>query len=138
MLKLLRVVMIVYAALGFLVGLAYVLIPRQFPSFMASSGAVPDYVGNTAAKLGFSYISTCVFMAIAAWDPVRNILWVKFAIVFAFLQLAAAILSAALGYIPFSSALVDIVLHIAFGVVFIALYFGVRTTVPQRAPSQPS
>ena len=121
MIKALKVTMVVYAALGILVGLAYVFVPRQLGA-MFGYEAGPASVAALAAALGVSFISACIFLIIAARDPLKHILWVKYAIVFAILMLAATLYSLILGHINFSQAGIDIVIHAVFAAALLAFY----------------
>ena len=87
MIKALRVVMIVYAVLGILFGLAFIFVPQQAGD-MIGYGTGPAYVASIVRALGASFIAACIFLIIAARDPIKNILFVKYAMVFAILMFA--------------------------------------------------
>jgi hypothetical protein len=121
MIKGLKVAMIVYAAIGILFGLGYIFIPEQLGTMFGYEEG-PAYVAAFAATIGVCLISACVFLIIAARDPLRNILWVKYAILFAILSLAAELYSTIRGYIDFSQSGMAIIIHAVFAVAFLALY----------------
>jgi hypothetical protein len=121
MTKALRVTMIVYAVIGILFGLAYILIPRQIGAFFGFEEG-PESVAAMAAVLGVSWVSACIFIIIAARDPLKHILWVKYAIVFAILSSAAELYSLILGYIDFSQAGMGIIMHAVFAAALLAFY----------------
>ena len=121
MIKALKVTMIVYAAIGILFGLAFVFVPRQLGTMFGYEQG-PAYVPALMASLGVSFIAACIFLLIAARDPVKHILWVKYAIVFAILMLAATLYSFILGYSNFSQSIMDIIIHAVFAAAFLAFY----------------
>jgi hypothetical protein len=121
MIKGLKVAMIVYAVIGILMGLAYIFLPDQFLE-MGGFEEGPAYVAAFEAVIGASYIAACVFLIIAARDPLKNILWVKFATLFAILQFAAELYSFIRGYTNFEQGGMAIIVHAVFAVAFLALY----------------
>ena len=121
MIKALKVTMIVYAAVGILFGLAYIFIPRQLGA-MFGHEAGPAFVAALAAALGVSFVSACVFLIIAARDPLKHILWVKYVIVFAILSLAAQLYSVILGNIILGQALTPIIIHAVFAAALLVFY----------------
>ena len=121
MIKALKITMIVYAVIGILVGLAFVFVPRQFGT-MFGYGEGPAYVASLCGALGVSLISACIFLIIAARDPLKHILWVKYAIVFAILMFAVHVYSLILGYVNFNQAATDIIVHAIFAIALLAFY----------------
>ena len=119
MLKALKVTMIVYGVIGILFGLAYIFVPRQLGAMFGHEVA---FVTELAAVFGVSLVAIGIFLIIAARDPIKHILWVKYAIVFAILSLAAELYSFILGYITLGSALTPIILHAVFAVALLAFY----------------
>jgi len=118
MIKPLKVTMIVYAVIGILFGLAYIFIPHQLAA-MFGHGALPAIAGALTAALGASFVSACIFLIIAARDPIKYILWVKYAMVFAILMLAAELYSVMMGYLTLGQAGTAIIIH---GVIAAALF----------------
>ncbi len=121
MIKALKVTMIVYAVIGILFGLAYIFVPRQL-STMFGFEEGPAHVAAMSAALGVSWVAACIFLIIAARDPLKHILWVKYVIVFAILMLAAELYSLILGYIDFSHAVMGIIIHAVFAAALLAFY----------------
>jgi len=121
MIKPLKVTMIVYAVIGILFGLAYIFVPRQI-SAMFGFEEGPASVAVMAAVLGVSWVSACTFLIIAARDPLKHILWVKYAIVFAILSSAAELYSFIRGYMDFSQAGMGIIMHAVFAAALLAFY----------------
>ena len=123
MIKPLKVTMIVYAVLGILFGLAYVFIPRQLGAMFGFEEG-PAHVYAIAASLGVSWVAACIFLIIAARDPLKHILFVKYAIVFAILSFAAELYSVIRGYMDFSDrgAVIGVVTHAVFAVALLAFY----------------
>ena len=123
MIKLLKVTMVVYAVIGILFGLAYIFVPRQLGAMFGFEEG-PAHVAAMAAALGVSWVSACIFLIIAARDPLKHILWVKYAIVFAILSFAAELYSVILGYMDFShrGAVMGITVHAVFAVALLAFY----------------
>ena len=121
MVKALKVTMIVYAVIGILFGLAFIFVPRQL-SAMFGHDALSALAGTLAVALGASFVSACIFLIIAARDPLKHILWVKYAIVFAILMLAAELYSFIIGYLDFSQAVMGIIIHAVFAAALLAFY----------------
>jgi len=121
MIKPLKVTMIVYAVIGILFGLAYIFVPRQLAA-MFGHGAVPAFAAALAAALGASFVSACIFLIIAARDPLKHILWVKYAIVFAILMLAAELYSVIMGYLTLGQAGTAIIIHAIIAAALLAFY----------------
>ncbi|MFC1968988.1 hypothetical protein ACFLVF_00655 [Chloroflexota bacterium] len=123
MIKLLKVTMIVYAIIGILFGLAFVFIPRQLSTMLGyEMGVGPASALALAAELGVSFVAACIFLIIASRDPLKHILWVKYAIVFAILMLAAHLYSLILGHIDFSQAGTGLVIHAVFAIALLVFY----------------
>ena len=121
MIKPLKVTMIVYAVIGILFGLAYIFVPRQLAA-MFGHGELPTLAGALTAALGVSFVSACIFLIIAARDPIKHILWVKYAIVFAILSLAAELYSVIMGYLTLGQAGTAIIIHAVIAAALLAFY----------------
>ncbi len=121
MIQALKVTMIVYAVIGILFGLAYIFVPRQLGAMFGHEGG-PAFVYSLAAAYGVSLVATCIFLIIAARDPLKHILWVKYVIVFAILMLAAELYSFIIGYLDFSQAVMGIIIHAVFAAALLAFY----------------
>ncbi len=121
MIKALKVTMIVYAVVGLLFGLAYIFVPRQLGAMFGHEGG-PAFVYSLAAAFGVCLVAVGIFLIIAARDPIKHILWVKYAIVFAILSFAAELYSFILGRITLETALTPIILHAVFAAGLLAFY----------------
>jgi len=123
MVKALKVTMIVYAVIGILFGLAFIFVPRQLSTMLGyEAGAGPASAPAMAAELGVSFVAAGIFFIIAARNPLKHILWVKYAIVFAILMLAALLYSLILGYTDFSHAGIGLIIHAVFAAALLAFY----------------
>ena len=123
MIKALKVTLIVYGVLGILYGLAYILIPRELGEmFGYATEGVPIYMLAFLASLGVCIIAPSVFLIAAARDPLRQISWVKFAILWSVLGLLAELYSVIKGYIGFSQAAMGIIIFAVFTVAFLVFY----------------
>lgn len=134
MIKALKVTMVVYALLGILVGLTFIFIPRQMGTMFGYEEG-PAYVAAILASLGASYIAACIFLIIVARDPLKYILWVKYAIVFAILMFATNIYSLALGHSNVKQGATDIIIHGVFAAALLAFYPWRKAQSGEQAPS---
>ena len=121
MIKALKVTMILYAAIGILFGLAYIFVPCQLGAMFGHEAGTAS-VAALAAALGVSFASACIFLIIAARDPLKHILWVKYAIVFAILMLAAELYSVIMGYLTLGQAGTAIIIHAIIAAALLAFY----------------
>ena len=121
MVKALKVTMIVYAVIGLLFGLAYIFIPRQLGTMFGYEEG-PASTAALAVGLGVSLVAACIFLIIAARDPLKHILFVKYAIVFSILMFAAELYSPIVGYVEFGQALMGIIIHAVFAAALLIFY----------------
>ncbi len=121
MIKPLKVTMIVYAVIGIVFGLVYIFVPRQLAAMFGHETG-PAGVTELAATVGVSLVAVGIFLIIAARDPIKHILWVKYAIVLAILSLAAQLYSFILGYINLEAALTPIIIHAIIAAALLAFY----------------
>jgi hypothetical protein len=138
MTKALKVVMAAYGVAGIVFGLGYLIFPEQL-STLQGAEEVSDFLVAIEMTLGASVLAVGIFAVLAARDPIRNILWVQFAIVFALLFVATAVYSGVVLFADFNSALVGVTLHGVFAALLLILYpWGTRRTREQRAtPESP-
>jgi hypothetical protein len=113
--------MSVYGIGGSLFGLFYLVFPEQ-ASVMQSGEAASAYLIATKMTLGASLLAVGTFVAVAARDPIKNILWARFAIAFALSFLAVAVYSGTVLFTSFSQALVGVTIHGLFAALLIAFY----------------
>ncbi len=128
MIKGLKVAMIIWAAIAILVGLAYILFPRQLGE-MGGFEKGPAWVLYILALLGICYIATGAFVIRAARDPLKHIMWVQFAIAVSILIVVVAAYSIGRGLVTFSQEAATLIINAVFAVAFLALY-------PWRAAKQ--
>ena len=133
MTRALKVTMILYAASGILFGLAFIFVPRQLGSMLGHESG-PAYVAALTAELGASFISACVFLIIASRDPIKHILWVRYAILFAILMLAASLYSFFMGSLTFNQAGVGII-HAIFAAALLTFYPWRRSRIRETLSS---
>lgn len=133
MTKALKVAMATYGTIGVLYGLSYLLIPERL-SALQGAEEVSDFLIAIEMALGASVLAVGVFVVTAARDPVRHILWVRFAILFAMLFAATAVYSGIALFTDFSQALVGVILHGVFATALLVLYPGARNEAPTREP----
>jgi len=121
MIKALKVTMIVWGVIGILFGLAYIFIPTQLGEmFGFEKGPAHGYA--MLASLGGSFIAVSVFVIAAARDPLRNISWVKFAILYSLVGLVMELYSVIRGYVDFAQAGMGIILWAIFAAAFLVFY----------------
>jgi hypothetical protein len=68
MIKALRVVMIVFGAIGILVGLSDMLVPDQVAK-LYGFGEIADYVRWISALGGASFVAAAIWVIVASRDP---------------------------------------------------------------------
>jgi hypothetical protein len=129
MIKGLKIVMIIWGAIGILAGLAHIFSLNQLADW-AGIERGPAYMPWLGVQIGVSWIVPCVFVIIAAVrDPLKHIMWVQFAIAEAVLLLAADVYSTIRGFVTFSQVGGSIIIFAVIAVALLALY-------PWRATKQ--
>lgn len=121
MIRGLRIAMIVWAAIGILYGLVFLFVPETLYARLGlenSPASVPFFL----AELGIACIVPSVFFILAARDPLKNILWVQWAIAWSILDLACNLFYLIRGNINFGLAGPGMILDIVFVVAFLVLY----------------
>jgi hypothetical protein len=121
MIRALKVVLIVFGVIEILLGLSLVIIPDQAAS-MAGVSEVSGYLIYTMASLGMCLIAPGVFLIVAAWNPLRHINWVKFAILWCILGVVGGLYSIVRGALDFNHVGMQIIMDAVFALVFLALY----------------
>ena len=121
MTKALKITMATYGIGGTVVGLLYIFTPRE----------------DVRKVLGASLLAVGIFVAIAARDPIRHILWVRFAILFALLFTAVSIYLGAVVRGEFRSVLDGISIHGTFAALLLILYPRKKVREGEQAPSPP-
>ena len=121
MIKVLRVVMIIWAAIAILLGLVYIFMPTQFADMVGFEHG-PISTLYLLGMLGVTFIAIGTFLIIAARDPLKNILWVKFAIAWAILAVAIEAYSIGRGFVSFAQVGTGLIIDAIFAVALLALY----------------
>jgi hypothetical protein len=136
MVKALKVTMIVYGVIGILVGLAFICIPAQ----MSELFNYPAPAGDEKfmlASVGLANIAAAFFVIIASRDPIKNISWVKFAIVWALFGAVLVVYGLVRGYVTFDQEGVALIIHVIFAALLLIFYpWRAGQVVP--APKEPS
>jgi hypothetical protein len=120
--KALKVTMFMYGAVGALIGLAYLLVPRQAIELQSPEGSATAYLVATKMALGAAMFAGGLFVATAARDPIKHIYWVRYSILFAVLFLGVALYTGFVLHSDVEQALVGIIIHGMFSIALIALY----------------
>jgi len=119
--KALKVILIIYGALAFVLGVLQAFFPDVVRAMM-NLGEMPDVCSPglyALAASGISLIAGGIFLIIAGTrDILRNILWVQFALLWSILFVAIAVYSVLMGYVTFDQAMGAI---IGDGIFFILL-----------------
>lgn len=103
MIKGLRIAAIAWAAGGILFGLEFILSPEKTLS-SAGYETGPITIPYFLAYLGVAYLAACIFLIIAARDPLKNILWIQLAMVWSFLDVLVALYFYLRGNVTLSQA----------------------------------
>lgn len=122
MIKALKITMAVYGIAGSLFGLFYLLAPQQAIAMQSPESIATPYLIATKMSLGAGLLGGAFFAALAARDPIKNILWVRYAIVNAALFLAVALYTGFVLHGDIIEAMVGIVIHGGFGTALLILY----------------
>lgn len=121
MVKALKVTMIVYSIIGIVLGLALIFIPEQFGKAF-NAPALNDYEKYLDVSIGLANIAAGVFIIMAARGPIKNISWVKFAIVWALFWAVTVLYGLARGYVDFSQEGPALIINVIFAALFFAFY----------------
>jgi hypothetical protein len=121
MLRVLKIVMIIWGAIGIIAGLSYIIIPAQVAE-LYSLGQIADYVRWLMAFGGAIFISAGVWVIVAAGDPLRHINWVKFEITKSLLVPVVTAYSIIQGDVLFSQVGPILILFAVFAVALLVLY----------------
>ena len=128
MIRGLKVVMIIWAVIAILLGLVYIFIPSQFADMVGFEHG-PISTLYLLAMLGITFVAIGAFLIIAARDPLKNILWVQFAIAWAILAVVVEASSIGRGFVTFEQVGTGLIIDAVFAVALLALY-------PWRAAKQ--
>jgi len=129
MLKALKILIIIWSAIGILFGLGMVFLPEQMGTMQGyATEGVASYIPYLLASIGvFMIVSSSFIIAGVCRDILRNILWVQFAIAGAIFSVAVAVYSMLMGFVTFQQVMLGIIIDGAFFIAFMALYPWGRT-----------
>jgi hypothetical protein len=121
MIKALKVALTIWGSIAILAGLSYIFIPDLIAD-RAGSGQIADYVRWIMAFSGAIFISSGSWVIVAARDPLRHIIWVKFEITKSLLVPTVTVYSIIRGNVQFRQVGSILILFAVFAVVFLVLY----------------
>ena len=121
MLKALRVALVVYSIAGILVAAMQIFFPTKFADIYGLDWSSAAAKAN-AALTGFVYIAAAIFFIVAATNPLKHLLLVKYAIVFALLLLVGELYTVALGYVTFGEEWSGMAINVVFAALFLIFY----------------
>jgi len=128
MLKALKILIIIWAAISILMGLGLVFMPQQLGAMQGYETEGPAYILYLLASLGvFMIVTSSFIIAAVCRDILRNILWVQFAIAGAIFSVAVAVYAMLMGFVTFQQVGPGIIIDGAFFIAFMALYPWGRT-----------
>jgi hypothetical protein len=120
--KALRVVMIIWAALGIFMGLGFIFSQTQLGNVMGFKN-MTDAELSLGATLGALMILASAFIITAAvQNPLKHILWVRFATIEAVLDAAVKVYNMIRGFATFSQIGTPLIVDVVFAVALLALY----------------
>ena len=123
MLRALKIVLIVYGAIGILNGLTLIVAPQLFAKVCGLRDMeIGDFGMVIAAVCGAAFVATCVWFIVAARDPLKHIMWVKFAILWNILVVVVMSYLVVKDTIDFSQAAMGIIGGAVLAVVLLVLY----------------
>jgi hypothetical protein len=122
MVKGLKILMIIWAAVAILVGLAYIFIPRQLGE-MGGFEKGPVWVMYILALLGVCFIASGGFViAAAVRGPLKHLMWVQFAIAVALLLVVVAASSIMRGLVTFEQEGMLLIFNFVLGALMLGFY----------------
>ena len=121
MTRALKVALTVYGVIHILLGLAFILVPNQAVALMGF-GEIDAAAIYVAALCGIMFIAASVWLIVIGRDPLKHIMWVKFAISWASLGVVIQLYLVAQGVVDFSQAGPGIIQDFVFAAAFLAFY----------------
>ena len=123
MLKALKVTMYVIGVVGILFGLAFIFAGEPLGEMMGfETGGDLGYLPYFTTSLGGLFVVGSFFIIIAARDPIKHILWVKYAIAWSLVGLVLDLYSAIMEYVTFSEAMSGIIIGAVFAAALLIFY----------------
>ena len=121
MIKVLRILMIVFGAIGVAAGLLDMIVPDQVAQ-LYGFGEIADPVRWILALGGASFVAAGVWVIIASRGPIRHINWVKFEITKSLLFVVVTAYTMARGYVSFGQVGALLILFAVFALLFLVFY----------------
>jgi Ca2+/Na+ antiporter len=121
MIKALKVLLIVFGAIGIIAGLSYIFVPDKVAE-LYDFGEIADSIRWIMAFGGAIFTAAGVWVIIAAQDPIRHINWVKFEITKSSLVVVVTAYSIIQGDVEFSQVGPILILFAVFAVLFLVCY----------------
>ena len=119
----LKIALIVYGVIGILDGLVLILNPQLFANICGfGEMEIGDFGVYIAAIYGVAFVAASVWFIVVARDPLKHIMWVKFAILWRILVVVVMLYLVVRGTIDFGQVAMGIVGGAVLTVVFLALY----------------
>jgi hypothetical protein len=119
MIRALKVVLIIVGVIEILLGLLLIFMPAQAASGVSD---ISGYLKYMMAALGACLGVFGAFLIIAARDPLRRILWVKYAIVLCILGALGGLYSVMMGAVTFGQVGMQIIMDAVIAALLLALY----------------
>jgi hypothetical protein len=122
MIKGLKVLMVIWAAVAISVGLTYIFIPRQLGEIGGFEKG-PVWVMYILALLGVCFIASGGFViAAAVRGPMKHLMWVQFVTAVALLLAVVAASSIMWGLVTFKQGGMLLIINIILGVLLLGFY----------------
>jgi len=121
MTKVLKIALILWGIIHILLGLSFIFIPSQTAAVMGF-GKLDSSSIYLGAICGVTFLAAAIWLIIAARDPLSNIMWVKFAILWASLGVVVQLYLVVLGVVGLSQVAYGLVQDFVFAVLFLAFY----------------
>jgi len=121
MITALRVVLIVFALIGIVAGLANIIMPAQVAE-MYGFGTIADNMRWIMALGGAGFIAAGIWVIAASRDPIRHIYWVKFEITKGLLLVVVTAYAIMRGYVTFGQVGAMLILFAVFSTLLLVFY----------------
>jgi hypothetical protein len=121
MIKALSAAMIVWAVVGILFGLGFILAPEQMIASVGFQNS-PAYFSYFLGLLGMAYVVSGIFVMMAARDPLKDIRWVKLALAWSILDVVIIVYHIVRGNVTFNQAGFVIIIDVISAIAFLVFY----------------
>ena len=117
----LKVALVFYGAIHIVQGLFLIIDPDRVVS-LSGFGEVAGFEPYFLAILGSTFIAAAVWFIVSGLDPLQNITWVKFAILWSVILLVVQLYTVAKGTVTFGDTWIGITETAIFAVAFLVFY----------------